>query len=80
MFQNLKSPVSQHMIRKLQKQSVLENTAAQCSLITASLLPDPHTDCCDLTGDYVMVHAGVAIAKITDEDEDETDQLMEELL
>ena len=29
-------------------------------------------------GDYVMVHAGVAIAKITDEDESETDQLMEE--
>ncbi len=28
-------------------------------------------------GDYVMVHAGVAIAKITDEDDDETDQLME---
>ena len=24
-------------------------------------------------GDYVMVHAGVAIAKITDDDEDETD-------
>ena len=31
-------------------------------------------------GDYVMVHAGVAIAKITDEDESETDQLMEDLL
>ena len=31
-------------------------------------------------GDYVMVHAGVAIAKITDEDDHETDQLMEELL
>ena len=31
-------------------------------------------------GDYVMVHAGVAIAKITDEEESETDQLMEELL
>ena len=31
-------------------------------------------------GDYVMVHAGVAIAKITDEDESETNQLMEELL
>ena len=30
-------------------------------------------------GDYV-VHAGVAIAKITDDDEEETDQLMEELL
>ena len=31
-------------------------------------------------GDYVMVHAGVAIAKITDEDDNETDQLMEEFL
>ena len=31
-------------------------------------------------GDYVMVQAGVAMAKITDEDESETDQLMEELL
>ena len=31
-------------------------------------------------GDYVMVHAGVAIAKITDEDEHETDEVMEELL
>ncbi|MDO5391416.1 MAG: HypC/HybG/HupF family hydrogenase formation chaperone [Eubacteriales bacterium] len=31
-------------------------------------------------GDYVMVHAGVAIAKITDEDESETDELLEGLL
>ena len=31
-------------------------------------------------GDYVMVHAGIAIAKITGEDDSETDQLMEELL
>ena len=32
-------------------------------------------------GDYVMVHAGVAIAKITDDDDDsETEQLMEEFL
>lgn len=31
-------------------------------------------------GDYVMVHAGIAIAKITDEDETETDALLEELL
>ena len=31
-------------------------------------------------GDYVMVHAGVAIAKITDEDEKETDQLLDDLL
>lgn len=26
-------------------------------------------------GDYVMVHAGVAIAKITEEDDEETDSL-----
>ena len=31
-------------------------------------------------GDYVMFHAGVAIEKITEEDDDETDQLMEDLL
>ncbi len=31
-------------------------------------------------GDYVMVHAGVAIAKITDDDEPETDAVMEALL
>ena len=31
-------------------------------------------------GDYVMVHAGVAIAKITAEDDEETDALMEDLV
>ena len=30
-------------------------------------------------GDYVMVHAGIAIAKITEEDGSETDRIMEEL-
>ncbi len=30
-------------------------------------------------GDYVMVHAGVAIAKITESDTDETDAVMETL-
>mgnify|MGYP001284760655 FL=1 len=30
-------------------------------------------------GDYVMVHAGLAIAKITNNDKDETDRIMEEL-
>ena len=30
-------------------------------------------------GDYVMVHAGIAIAKITDDDANETDELMEML-
>ncbi|MBP3797678.1 MAG: HypC/HybG/HupF family hydrogenase formation chaperone [Ruminococcus sp.] len=31
-------------------------------------------------GDYVMVHAGVAIAKITQSDEDETVDIMESLI
>lgn len=31
-------------------------------------------------GDYVMVHAGAAIAKITDEDDEETDALADEYL
>lgn len=30
-------------------------------------------------GDYVMVHAGSAIAKITDSDEDETDRVLEDM-
>lgn len=30
-------------------------------------------------GDYVMVHAGIAIAKITDDDTSETDEIMEML-
>ena len=31
-------------------------------------------------GDYVMVHAGVAIAKITESDEDEINDVMGDLL
>ena len=31
-------------------------------------------------GEYVMVHAGAAIAKITDDDKSETDKLNEEYL
>lgn len=42
--------------------------------ISAQLLEDLEP------GDYVMVHAGVAIAKITDEDDNETEKLMEEFL
>ena len=42
--------------------------------ISAQLLEDLEP------GDYVMVHAVVAIAKITDEDDNETEELMEEFL
>ena len=42
--------------------------------VSAALLEDLEP------GDYVMVHAGIAIAKITDEDEQEYRKVMEELL
>ena len=42
--------------------------------VSAALLEDLEP------GDYVMVHAGIAIAKITDEDEQEARKVMEELL
>ena len=42
--------------------------------ISAELLDDLEP------GDFVMVHAGIAIAKITEDDEEETGELMEELL
>jgi hydrogenase expression/formation protein HypC len=42
--------------------------------VSASLLDDL------MPGDFVMVHAGAAIAKINDNDKNETDQLMEDLL
>lgn len=42
--------------------------------VSAALLEDLEP------GDYVMVHAGIAIAKITDEDEQESQKVMEELL
>ena len=41
--------------------------------ISAELLEDLEP------GDYVMVHAGIAIAKITEDDGAETDALLEEL-
>ena len=31
-------------------------------------------------GDYVMVHAGIAIAKIQEEEDEEADEILEELL
>ena len=31
-------------------------------------------------GDYVMVHVGVAIAKITDDDENEAEAVLEDIL
>lgn len=58
---------------KIDKGTALVDAGGAKREISAQLLEDLEP------GDYVMVHAGVAIAKITDEDESETDQIMEEL-
>lgn len=53
--------------------AIVDATGAKRS-VSAELLDDLKP------GDYVMVHAGAAIAKITDDDESESKNLMEELL
>jgi hydrogenase expression/formation protein HypC len=52
--------------------AVIDASGAKRS-VSAELLDDLEI------GDYVMVHAGVAIAKITDDDASETEKIMEEL-
>lgn len=59
---------------KISEGTAIVDTGGAKREISAELIADLEP------GDYVMVHAGVAIAKITDEDEAETDLLMEELL
>lgn len=52
--------------------AVIDASGAKRS-VSADLLEDLEP------GDFVMVHAGVAIAKITDDSHDETDKIMEQL-
>ena len=59
---------------KIEKGTALVDASGAKREVSVSLLKDLEP------GDYVMVHAGIAIAKITDEDDSETDLLLEELL
>ena len=59
---------------KLQAGTALVDVNGAKREVSAQLLNDLEP------GDYVMVHAGVAIAKITDDDEEEAAGVMEELL
>ncbi|MGN1383062.1 MAG: HypC/HybG/HupF family hydrogenase formation chaperone [Eubacterium sp.] len=52
--------------------AVVDATGAKRT-VTAELLDDLQP------GDYVMVHAGAAIAKISGGDQEETDEIMEAL-
>ena len=59
---------------KLQSGTALVDVSGAKREVSAELLNDLEP------GDYVMVHAGIAIAKITDDDEDEAERVMEGLL
>lgn len=58
---------------RIDKGTALVDASGAKREVSAELLEDLEP------GDYVMVHAGVAIAKITDTDEDESKKIMEEL-
>lgn len=66
--------VSARVIKMNKKGTALVDASGARREVSASLLDDLEP------GDFVMVHAGSAIAKITDSDDDETDQLLEDLL
>lgn len=66
--------VSARVVQINQKGTAIVDASGAKREVSAQLLNDLEP------GDFVMVHAGAAIAKITDSDDDETDQLLEELL
>ena len=68
-----KREVSAQLLENLEHQS---HNTDQNLRYTMALLEEENLE----PGDYVMVHAGVAIAKITEEDDSETEHLMEEFL
>ncbi|MEE8886042.1 MAG: HypC/HybG/HupF family hydrogenase formation chaperone [Eubacteriales bacterium] len=60
------------VVRMKDGMAVVDATGAKREVSTA-LLTDVNP------GDYVMVHAGMAIAKITSDDASETNKIMEDL-
>lgn len=60
-------------VLKLENDGAIVESMGAKRKISADLLEDLEP------GDYVMVHAGAAIAKITSDDIEETDELFNEL-
>ena len=61
-------------IVKVQKDTALVDASGAKREVSVGLIDDLEP------GDYVMVHAGIAIAKITQDETEETSDLMEALL
>jgi hydrogenase expression/formation protein HypC len=60
-------------VMKIQNGMALVDASGAKREVSAALIDELNP------GDYVMVHAGMAIAKITDNDADETDDILEDL-
>lgn len=60
-------------VRKVKGGTAVIDAGGAVREVSAELIEDLEP------GDFVMVHAGSAIAKITSDDEQESDQLLEEL-
>ena len=65
--------LSARVVRVEEGTALIDASGAQRE-ISAGVLDDLEP------GDFVMVHAGVAIAKITEDDAQEADEVMEDLL
>ena len=61
-------------VMRVNRGTILVDASGAKREVSAELLDDVEP------GDFVMVHAGVAIAKITDDDAAEMDALAEQLL
>ena len=66
--------LSARVVRMQKNGTVLVDASGARREVSAQLLEDL------MPGDYVMVHAGAAIAKITQEDDEETGEILEALL
>lgn len=65
--------LSAKVVRVAEGTALIDASGAQRE-VSAGVLDDLEA------GDFVMVHAGVAIAKITEDDAAEADEVMEDLL
>ena len=66
--------LSARVVRMKEDGTALVDASGARREVSALLLNDL------MPGDYVMVHAGAAIAKITQEDEEETESLLDALI
>ena len=62
--------LSARVVRLQSNGTAIVDASGACREISARLLDDL------MPGDYVMVHAGAAIAKITEEDEEESESVL----